>query len=47
MLYFKKHWSTELQDDVVKCVEKVVSEISCHSLVHAIYIVSSRSVIYF
>jgi hypothetical protein len=27
MLYFKKHWSTELQSDVLKCVEKVVSGI--------------------
>jgi hypothetical protein len=23
--YFKKHWSKELQDDVVECVEEVVS----------------------
>jgi hypothetical protein len=22
--YFKKHWSRELQEDVVKCVEEVV-----------------------
>jgi hypothetical protein len=24
MAYFKKHWSTELQDDVIECVEEVV-----------------------
>ena len=24
MRYFKKHWSLELQDDVVECVEEVV-----------------------
>ena len=24
MMYFKKHWSSELQDKVVKCVENVV-----------------------
>jgi hypothetical protein len=22
--YFKKHWSSDLQEDVVKCVEEVV-----------------------
>ncbi|KAF8802671.1 hypothetical protein BYT27DRAFT_7215186 [Phlegmacium glaucopus] len=26
MSYFKKHWSTELQDDIVKCVEEVFKE---------------------
>ncbi|KAN0112032.1 hypothetical protein V8E52_007949 [Russula decolorans] len=26
MRYFKKHWSPELQDDVVECVEKVFKE---------------------
>jgi hypothetical protein len=24
MGYFKKHWSADLQDDVVNCVEEVV-----------------------
>jgi hypothetical protein len=26
MSYFKKHWPADLQEDVVKCVEGVVSE---------------------
>jgi hypothetical protein len=28
MKYFKKHWSKELQGQVIKCVEEVVSEFS-------------------
>ena len=28
MRYFKKHWSSELQEDVVNCVEEVVCYIS-------------------
>lgn len=30
MLYFKKHWWTELQHDVTTCVEEVVSKTSSH-----------------
>ena len=29
MRYFKKHWSSELQDDVIECVEEVVCHTSC------------------
>jgi hypothetical protein len=32
MSYFKKHWSTKLQGDVMKCVEEVVSDILTVSL---------------
>jgi hypothetical protein len=33
MRYFKKHWSPELQDDVIECVEEVV----CHTHLFTVF----------
>ena len=46
MSHFKKHWSEDLQDDVLECLEKVVRLIFTIVVIISIISYSSKSGIY-